>query len=64
MKLSHILIFKIYFNLFYYPVKLLVIGTKCMLRHQDLQIFGLKSNKVEHFAHLKLWVVEARNNYI
>ena len=31
--------------LFYYSTKSLLLGMKCVSRHQDLQIFVLKSNK-------------------
>ena len=34
------------FNPFYYPIKSQLLGTKCVFKHQDLQMFDLKINKV------------------
>ena len=34
-----------FFNMFYYQMKSM--GTKCVFKHQDLQMFGLKINKFE-----------------
>ena len=33
------------FNPFYQPFKSLLLGTKCVFEHQDLQMFGLILNK-------------------
>ena len=35
------------FNLFYFLIKSLMLGTKCVLKHQDLQLIDLKLNKYE-----------------
>ena len=35
------------FNPFYQPFKSHLLGTKCVLKHQDLQIFGLQLSKYE-----------------
>ena len=35
------------FNLFYLPIKSLILGTKCVFKHQDLQRICLKLNKYE-----------------
>ena len=35
------------FNLFYQSTKSLLLGMKCVSKHQDLQIFVRKSNKYE-----------------
>ena len=42
------------FNLFYLSIKSLILGTKCVLQHQDLQMFGLNLNKYEFFYPLKV----------
>ena len=33
--------------------------TKCVFKHQDFQIFGLKLNKYNIFTYLKLWIAVA-----
>ena len=33
------------FNLFYEVIKSLIFGTKCVFKHQDLQMCDLKLNK-------------------
>ena len=35
------------FNLFYLPIKSLLLGMKGVLQHQDLKMFRHKSNKYE-----------------
>ena len=47
------------YNPFYYPSNLLLLETKCVLKHQELQKFGIKVNKYD----LKLWVALARHNF-
>ena len=34
---------------FYLPIKSQLLGTKCVFKNQDLQMFGLKLNKYEQF---------------
>ena len=34
------------FNLFYHQVKSELLRTKCMFKHQELQMIGLKVNKI------------------
>ena len=36
------------FNPFYYSIKSLLLGTKCVFSHQDLDMFGLKLNFQPH----------------
>ena len=40
------------FDLFYSSIKSLLLGTKCVFKHQDLQKFGFKLNKYEYFQAL------------
>ena len=38
-------------------------GTKCVLKHQILQMFSLKLNKIIMSDLCKLWVAVARHNF-
>ena len=53
---------KVVFISFFLPLKSPLLGAKCMLKHPDLQMFGLKLNKCEYVS-LKLWVELARHNF-
>ena len=47
------------FNLFYLSIKSLILGKKCVFKHQDLQMFGLKLKKESNFHPLeagRIWV--------
>ena len=37
------------FNPFHWQYESLLLGTKCVLYHQDLQMFSLKLNEYEYF---------------
>ena len=51
-------------TLFYYPIKSLLLGMKCVFKLYDLQRFGIKLNKLcVIFSDLKLWVAVARHNF-
>ena len=48
-----------HFNLFYLSIKSLILGKKCVFKHQDLQMFGLKLKKESNFHPLevgRIWV--------
>ena len=40
-----------HFNLFYEPIKSMLLGTKYVRENQDLQMLGMKLSKYEYFSH-------------
>ena len=54
-----------HFNQFDEWIKSLSLVMKCVFRHHDLHMFGLKLNEINIiiFTHLKLWVAVARHNF-
>ena len=48
-------------NLFDQQVKSLSLGMKCVFKHQDLQMFGVKLNKHDNL--LKYWVAVATHKF-
>ena len=42
--------FYLFFDMFCRSIKSLLLGMKCVFKHQDSQMFGLKINKYELFS--------------
>ena len=51
------------FSVFYLSIESLILGIKCVFKHQDLQRKDLKIMKYEYFSHLKLWVAATTHNF-
>ena len=52
-------------TIFLFTTKPLLLGNKCVFKHEDLQMFGLKLNNYRViFTNLKLWVAVARHKFI
>ena len=45
LTLSPLITIIVVFNLFYWPIKSLLLGTQCVFKHQNLKIFDIKLNK-------------------